>query len=93
MYSYPFYLLFISVIKTQFAILSRIRSVVLAPNSEICAANKVLSIKMILTTMQDDLTTVENLIIQQEFTHCEAEVLDTQENLSCLGLKFTLNLN
>lgn len=82
-----------SVIKTQFAILSRIRSVVLAPNSEICTANKVVSIKMILTTMQDDLTTAENLIIQQVFTHSESEVLETQENFSCLGLKFTLNLN
>jgi hypothetical protein len=84
-----------SVIKVQFSVISRIRSIVFAPKSEICPANKVLLVQQVIKVMKEDILKAENLIIQQEFAYSEFddEFLQSQVNLCALGLKFKLYLN
>ncbi len=93
MYAYPLYLVLMSIIKVQFAVISRIRSIVNAPKSEICQANKIILVQHVIKAMKDDIQKAENLIIRNEFAHLESEVLDSQENISALGIRFTINLN
>ncbi len=82
-----------AIIQSQFRLMTRIRSVILAPKEEICEKNKILSIKMILTAYYDELETLEQAVLQEQFNFTKAEILDCQEKISPLSLNFTLYLN
>ena len=62
-------------------------------NLQVSTKQKVLLISMVMTSFEDDLIEVEKIIIRQEFTHMEDEILRSQENISAVGIQFTLNLN
>lgn len=90
---YPWYIKLMKMIDFQFALLSRIHSIVTSPDKEICVKNKVLLIKMALTPMEERLLEIEEEVLKEEFTHSRAEVLNCQENMTALTLRFTLFLN
>lgn len=93
MEQYPFYLKFIRIIQFQFRLLSRVRSVINAPREEICEKNKLLSIKMMLVGLEEELEEVEATVLQEEFNHTEQEILSCQQKITALSSRFTLFLN
>lgn len=80
-------------IQFQFRLLSRIRSVINAPKDEICEKNKLLSIKMMLVGLEEDLEEVETAVLQEEFNYTEQEILSCQQKITALSSRFTLFLN
>lgn len=93
MEQYPFYRKFISLIKLNFRLISRIRAIINAPNTEVCEKNKILSIKMLLIAYDEDIKETENTVLEQEFNFCEVDILECQEKISALAFHFTLFLN
>lgn len=93
MEQYPFYLKFIRIIQFQFRLLSRVRSVINAPREEICEKNKLLSIKMMLVGLEEELEEVEATVLQEEFNYSESEILECQQKITALSSRFTLFLN
>ena len=93
MESYPFYKKYMAIIQSQFRLMSRISSVLNAPKDEICEKNKVISLKMIMTAYFDELETLEQAVLQEQFNFTKAEILDCQQKMSPLSMNFTLFLN
>lgn len=73
--------------------LSRIRSLVNSPKDEVCDKNKVLAIRMMLTTYEEEIEEVEMQVLQEEFNYTEQEILLCQQKVTALSSRFTLFLN
>jgi hypothetical protein len=67
--------------------------VINAPKDEICEKNKLLSIKMMLVGLEEDLEEVETAVLQEEFNYTEQEILSCQQKITALSSRFTLFLN
>lgn len=64
-----------------------------APREEICDKNKLLSIKMMLVGLEEELEEVETAVLQEQFNYTEQEILPCQQKITALSTRFTLFLN
>ena len=76
-----------------YEIISRIDSILLMNDKEMCSKNKCITIKMVLKKMDDDLQKIEQQLFSEEFTFMEFEVRQCEQNFTALSLRWTQNLN